>query len=392
MTDGLSQAQRRSVLLELDADPSSAEEIIAQSAGDGWWPGGSIELRQLPLSDDPLVEAWSSYAAEAERSSVWETLGDKLVQLRFPIRSGISTEAVYRAATLKGQPPSHGDHLELEQSEGLSLILHPSLAGTIPVLAVRDRSDFESLVRALTARNEPVAVPAAMGACLVNGLNNWDRIRSLKSRWEAEDPASRESDTWAEEFRRIIPQTSLYKDRLIVLSHGPYSGVAGEHSGMSDEEWERLSFDLRLEHECVHALSLKVFGAMRHDLLEELVADWVALVEVFGDYRSDLALRFLGLEAFPTFREGGRLEVYRGSPPLSDRAFLVMQRLAREVVTTLEKISRTSSISLDRNDVLGRLTVALLTMPAEALVGPDGVDRLRARVDNLEPILSDSRR
>ena len=157
--------------------------------------------------------------------------------------------------------------------------------------------------------------------------------------------------------------------------------------GMSDEEWERLSFDLRLEHECVHALSLKVFGAMRHDLLEELVADWVALVKVFGDYRADLALRFLGLETFPAFREGGRLEVYRGSPPLSDRAFLVMQRLARDVIATLDEISRTSSVSLDQDDVLGRLTVALLTMPAEALVGSNGVDRVLARVENLEDAL-----
>jgi Family of unknown function (DUF7005) len=388
MTHRLSPAQRRVVHLELDADESSSEEITAHSADDGWWPNRSIDLGRLPLDDDPLIEAWAGYAAEADASSAWKTLRDKLVQLQFPIRSGISAEDAYRTATLKGQTPPPGDGLVLEEPEDLSLVLHPSLAGKIPILAVRSRVDFETLVRALTARNEPVAIPDAMGACLVNGLNNWDRITSLRLRWEAEDPESRTSTTWGEEFRRIIPQTSLYKDRLIILSRGPYSGVAGKHADVSDDEWERLSFDLRLEHECVHALSLKVFGAMRHDLLEELVADWVALIKVFGRYRADLALRFLGLEAFPDFRAGGRLEVYRGSPPLSDGAFTVMQRLAREVITTLEKISETPSFSSDANDVLGRVTVALLTMSAEALVGAGGADRVLARVENLDETLA----
>ena len=388
MTGRLSKTERLAVLREVEADRVFAEEIIARSAGDGWWPNGPIELHRLPLDDDPLIEAWTAYALEAETSSVWETLGDKLVQLRFPIRSGISAENAYRAATLKGQKPPDDYPLTLEDPEGLSLTLHPSLAGKIPVLAVRNRTDFENLVRALTARNEPVEVPEAMGACLVNGLNNWDRIESLRLRWESEEPASRVSATWGEEFRRIIPQTTLYKDRLIVLSHGPYSGVAAEHTGMAGDEWERLSFDLRLEHECVHALSLKIFGSMRHDLLEELVADWVALIRVFGRYRADLALRFLGLEAFPDFRAGGRLEVYRGSPPVSDGAFAVMQRLAWEVITALERISETPSISLDANDVFGRVTVALLTMPAEAMVGVGGEKRVLARVENLEGALA----
>ena len=85
---------------------------------------------------------------------------------------------------------------------------------------------------------------------------------------------------------------------------------------------------------------------MRHDLLEELIADWVALVKVFGGYRADLALRFLGLESFPSFRAGGRLEVYRGTPPVSDGAFEAMQRLAAMAVKTLDSISRDPSFHL----------------------------------------------
>ena len=371
----------------MGANPPAVDELITSSAGDRWWPNGPIELASLPLADDPLIEAWAVYAADAGRTTAFEALRDRIVQLSFPIRSGISAEEDYRAATLKGLRPNAASPLELEDPEGLTLTLHPSLAGTIPILAVRRRPDFETMVRALTARNEPVPIPRAMGACLINGLNNWDRIATLKKNWETTDPASRECATWGEEFRRIIPRTALYKDRLIVLSHGPYSGVEGEEIGIDPDEWERLSFLIRLEHECVHALSLKLFGAMRHDLLEELIADWVALVKVFGGYRADLALRFLGLESFPSFRAGGRLEVYRGTPPVSDGAFEVMQRLAADAVKTLETVSKDPSFDPGDEDNLGRLTVALLTMPIEALVSDDGVERTRERHDNLETVL-----
>lgn len=390
MTDGLPDAQRRTVLSEMGADSATIDEIITTSAGDFWWPGGAIENPSLPLRDDPLIEAWSAYAAEAETSSTLTTLRAKLVQLSFPIRAGISTEEAYRAATLKGQIPDGGEPLSLDDPDGLSLMLHPSLAGTIPILAVRNRTDFETIVRALTARNEPVSISDSMGACLINGLNNWDRIKTLRSRWEASDTSTRVSASWGEEFRRIIPQTALYKDRIIVLSHGPYSGVDAEHVGIENEEWKRLSFDIRLEHECVHALSLKLFGAMRHDLLEELIADWLALVKVFGGYRADFALRFLGLETFPDFREGGRLEVYRGTPPVSDGAFKVMQSLATKTIGTLDTITTDGSFDLKDDAVLGRLTVSLLTMPIEELVVDDAVERVRERYDGLEGVLAGS--
>ena len=388
MTGGLSDAQRREVLGRAGASPSAVDELMTSFAGDRWWPNRPIERASFPLADDPLIEAWTVYAADARRTTALQALRDRIVQLSFPIRSGISAEDGYRAATLKGVTPDAESPLELEDPDGLTLTLHPSLAGTIPILAVRRRPDFETMVRALTARNEPVPIPRAMGACLINGLNNWDRIATLKKNWETTDPAGRECATWGEEFRRIIPRTELYKDRLIVLSHGPYSGVEGEEIGIDPDEWDRLSFSIRLEHECVHALSLKLFGAMRHDLLEELIADWVALVKVVDCYRADLARRFLGLESFPDFRAGGRLEVYRGTPPVSDGAFEAMQRLAAGAIETLEAVSEGLSVDPGDDGTLGRLTVALLTMPLEALVVDDAVARVQRRSEGLEGVLA----
>ena len=78
---------------------------------------------------------------------------------------------------------------------------------------------------------------------------------------------------------------------------------------------------------------------MRNNIFDELIADFVGLARAFGRYRADLALKFLGLEAFPKYRQGGRLESYRGSPPLSGEGLVVLRRLAFLSVHNLEQFS-----------------------------------------------------
>src|SRR5947209_1512273 len=60
---------------------------------------------------------------------------------------------------------------------------------------------------------------------------------------------------------------------------------------------------------------------------------------------SELALRFLGLEDFPKYRSGGRLENYRGRPPLSDAAFKVVAALVQAAAETLERIDQRFALS-----------------------------------------------
>jgi hypothetical protein len=48
-------------------------------------------------------------------------------------------------------------------------------------------------------------------------------------------------------------------------------------------------------------------------------------------------LRFLGLESFPDYREGGRLQNYRGQPPLSESAFKILQALVKSAAENLER-------------------------------------------------------
>ena len=246
------------------------------------------------------------------------------------------------------------------------------MAGNIPVLIVGEREDFVVLVQALTRRNEPDPIPASMGACIVAGYNNWDRIQTLRQRWTAEHPADHAEAGWAAEFLlNIVPHLSLYQDTFILLSEGPYSNVSAAELGLLEDEWRRISLAIRLEHECTHYLVRRVFAAMRNNMLDELIADYRGIVAAQGRFRASWFLRFIGLEAFPDYRLGGRLGNYRGQPLLSDDAFKILQALVKAAAENLERFDHEHAAELATPDAQARLLIALSLLTLEELSAPD---------------------
>jgi uncharacterized protein DUF7005 len=372
--------QRADLLASYGATGSEIEELqeydinTFDRSGDEWPP-------VLPLPAEPHVAAWVGYAEEAAEDGAFVALRRRLAQLRFPIKEGISQTEAYRAATLKGAPTegmAEASGLVLARPEELELRVHPSPAGPIPVLIPAGRADFASLVRALTMRNEPRPVPGSMGACMVSGFNDWERIRQYRQGWESKNPFASEA-AWQEEFRRLVPRKELYQDRFLILSDGPYSDVAATEMGFSEGEWRRVSTTIRLEHECTHYFTLRVFGSMRNNLLDELIADYAGITAAAGRYRADWFLRFMGLESFPAYREGGRLQNYRGEPPLSEGAFRVLQRLVKDASENLERSDAGRFSSEQPQDRAGML-LALTGFRLEDLAGPDAPSRISRSV------------
>jgi hypothetical protein len=336
----------------------------------------------FPLPDEPHLQRWILYAAEAERDGAFVALQRRFVQLRFPIRAGISREEAYRRATLRGlfaEADAFAPGLVLHRPEGLTLSIHTTVAGRVPVLVVEDRSDFVALVRAFSERNEPVPVPEAMGACIVTGLNNWDRIAAYRQAWAAAQSGPVDDGAWAEEFRRLAARKPLYQDRFVVLSTGPYSGLPAATTGFPEADWLARSLVIRREHEFTHYFTYRVFGVMRNHLLDELVADFVGLLRGVGEYRPALARACLGLDDVGRYREGGRLACYRGEPPLSDGALAVVGRLAVSATANLAAFAEAAGQALFD---LGRLAAAVFTLVGftlEELAAEDLRDRALAR-------------
>ena len=331
---------RRNILVLSGARSHEIDELIAYNQN-------TFDHSQIraplafPLADEPFVTAWERYCAEAGKKGVFDCLRGRLVQLHFPVQAGISQTEGYKSATRRGIPTDkipEATGLVLKQPDRLELVLYQSPAGRIPLLITGDREDFTSLVRALTMKNEPETVPVSMGACTVAGYNNWGRIHEYRKEWKKKNPSHCSEESWEKEFQKIIPRKELYRDRFIILSDGAYSSVRAEQIGLSEEKWKAVSLIIRREHECAHYFTRRVFSSMKNNLIDELIADYMGIVTAAGRFRADWFLRFVGLESFPDYREGGRLENYRGKPPLSDGAFKVLQALVKMPPRTLSAL------------------------------------------------------
>lgn len=362
-------------LAELGADDAVREELLRYNQSEFVHDARTCVLR-FPLADEPFMAAWERYAAEAAQKGVFPTLCEKLVQLAFPIAEGVSTSETYLAATRRGVWPAgdSGAGLQLAVPDALELHLYPTPAGRLPILITRHRADFETLLRALTKRNEPAPVPASQGACMVAGYNNWDRIAELKRAWESGALADG-SSSWDECFARLQPQKELYQDRFILLSDGGYSGVQAPSFGLEESAWREISLGIRREHECAHYFTKRVFQSMRNLLLDEVIADFMGLRAAAKHYRADWFLRFVGLEDFPNYRQGGRLQNYLGNPPLSPEAFRLVSVIVKRAAEQLEIFDRRLPASADSGSILMTLTSLSLV----ELAMPDAAEVLAER-------------
>ena len=364
---------RSGVLEKLGAQGEVLEEMLAYSSR-AFDVSSEDRAREYPLPDEESVAAWERYALEAADVGLFERLQQCLVQLNFPIAAGISESSTYQAATRRGEAPpiaEPGDGLSLADPEGLRLLIHPTPAGRVPVLIAAQRQDFESLLQALTRRNEPEPISPAVGATMIAGYNNWERVRDFKGAWKAENPFG----LWAVGFNELIPQKHLYQDRFILLSSGRYSDVPAADLGLEEDEWIEQSIAIRREHECAHYFTRRVFGIMQNALHDEIVADYMGIVEVAEHFRADWFLHFMGLEDTPRFRTSGRLGTYRGDPALSDEAFEVLQSLVVAAASNLEAADRERRQRLDLKSKALTLC-ALCELSIEEIASSAGAERL----------------
>jgi hypothetical protein len=335
----------------LGATAAEVAELLAYNGNQ--FNRSGVESIRYPLPDEPFVEAWRHYAEEVAQRGSFSIMTKYLVQLRYPIQHGISRDPEYLAATRQGR----GFHSEstmgfvLKAPDRIHVSLHSTPAGHIPVIIADEREDFEALVRALARRNELVPVPASMGACMVAGYINWQRaFRAIE----------RDGVT-------ALADAARYQDRFILLSRGYYSGVTPRQAEVTEDEWRKFSLAIRREHECTHYFTRRVFSSMRNNVLDEILADYCGIVSATGGFRPEWMLLFFGLEDYPNYRSGARLENYKGNPPLSPGAWTILQGLVKQATMNLAKISRVAVASSGLNGFPVQVLVALSALTLEEM-------------------------
>ncbi|MDZ7899432.1 MAG: hypothetical protein U5N85_15590 [Arcicella sp.] len=297
------------IALEEDVDAFS-EELVTYFQN----KFSSKEVKkQFSFVDEPYINSWEGYCNDSVEKGTFEVLKKCYPQLNFPIEEDINKRQDYIDAVLRGKTIGFNENNTLNL-HGIEFEIYKSIAGKVPVIKVPDNQDFIQIIQSLLHKNNPALVPASMGAILINGINNWDRLHTLKQNWLDKNPFG----NWNEEFsNNVLSRPNLFKDKIIVLSTKPYSNVAASSLGLSEDVWKSYSYSIRLEHECTHLYTLKKYGYASNNLHDELIADYIGITKTIGYYSKAWMLAFMGLEEYPKYRKGARLENYLGSSSLS---------------------------------------------------------------------------
>lgn len=375
----LTEEALRGVLAECGATGAAADTLLRYN--DRPSSRGALRPTTLPLDDEDHLRAWRLYAEDARSGGAIASLRRRFFQLQFPIEEGISQSTTYREAVLRGMPPDEpAAGLPLERPDLVDLVIHPTIGGAVPIIVAGTRADFVTLLRAFASRNEPRPVPDSMGASMISGLNNWDRIGRHRHGLEARLGRALGDEEWTAAFQELRAKPAVYRDRFILLGRGAYGGTPASEAGLPENEWLQASHSIRMNHEATHYVVARVLGEAASNVHDELVADLVGLWATFGRYDLPLALRILGLSALAPHPR--RIHTYLGKPPIEGAAQDAVEELLRRAASNLglylARCPPPDAVEL------GRLAIAITSLRLEVLASTDfqtGIDIARRTLE-----------
>ena len=230
-----------------------------------------------------------------------EQLAERYPQLY--IRPGEDKEEAYRIAVTTGEHPE-SDLSHFIGSEEDWLRVEQTPAGPVEMVFLKQRQDFETFIRCISYRCTLKEIMPSVGAETYFNLRNWQKIRAHQ-----EEYLKSGGEDWQEELLRFDADKEKSRDTLILLSYGPYSALNWQKTPYSEEEWLRISLDIRRFHECAHVVCRRIFPEQKLPLWDELTADFTGLRIATGRYDGSLASAFLGITP-EGYVSGGRLSHY----------------------------------------------------------------------------------
>lgn len=254
---------------------------------------------------------------------VLEELAQRFPQLYIKPKEGASQSLLYRGIVRMGQQ-YRGSLSHFMGSEADRFTVEQTPVGEVMVVFLERREDFICFYQIMAKRCEPVEVPPTMGASFIQGFTDWSRIRAHMDVYEAEGGTDTDG-----EFARFTANPENYRGALILLTDGCYSAVPGSKTPYQEEEWHRISRDIRKYHELTHFICRRLYPEQKHAVWDELLADCMGLVAAIGNYDVKLAQTFLGIENGRYV--GGRLAIYLSEEPDEQTIRLIcdaMERLA----------------------------------------------------------------
>ena len=238
--------------------------------------------------------------------SVISELAGRFPQLFIKPEKGASQSETYRGIVRRGESFS-GDLAHFICSDEDSLTVAETPAGKVEIVFLKNRADFECFYRIMAAKCEPVPILRTVGASYIGGINDWSKIHAHLAEYEQNGGTDSTG-----EFARFTADKSNYKTSIILLSDGFYSNLSCENTPFSEEQWQKISLDIRKYHELTHFVCRHFFPTKINAVWDEILADFYGLLCAAGSYDAELAMKFLGI--YDGKYTGGRLERYVEGP------------------------------------------------------------------------------
>lgn len=232
-----------------------------------------------------------------------------------------------RLARVRGTVPDGAnlDHFASTDEDELREVETP--AGPIEVLFLKDRSDFETFLQIIGHKSQPVPIARTVGAVTYLGIADWGAIAAAHAAY-----VEAGGQDWGSEFARLAKQPGMFRAELVVISEGPYSNVPAAETPYGEDEWTRVSREIRLHHECAHVVCRRLMPDLVAPVWDEITADVVGLICATSDYDASLAGRFLGVTA--SGFAGGRLSEY-----LDEDQMARIDEVAAEVYAAIGEVA-----------------------------------------------------
>ena len=238
----------------------------------------------------------------------------------------------YRDVVLRGRPPKETSLDLFYGSSQDDFFTEETPAGSIEIVYLYDRRDFDNFIRIMRYRCSNVSIPPTTGAMTLIGVINQEKIRQHKEAYIHSG-----GDDWASEWKQFTADKKNYTDTLIVISNGGYSNISYDRTGYAEEEWIHISRVIRTYHECTHVICRRRYPELTETIWDEVVADAIGLLFAIKEYDVRLAETFLGIT--PDGYVGGRLENYLSEEERQhiDKIAIRTDRLIRQIQEERER-------------------------------------------------------
>ncbi len=192
--------------------------------------------------------------------------------------------------------------------EAISISFAQTLGGKLPVISTVSHRDFRQMEALLNAREDARELPLTVNA-----------------------------------FAMVTRAESIFRHRILLLNHAPYSNISAEKIGLSEDEWLERSHRLRLRHECAHYETLRLLFDMKNHAHDEIIADALGQIAAFGRFDAERQRIFFGLERGKGIATG-RLSFYCQKLLPKER-----EKVYRAVDTVLDSIEKHLDYLLAQN-------------------------------------------